>query len=253
LEVFKFGEVKDDLVELQRALFGTPLLSPFTSDEKGLRTLLCVLASYSFEDRFEYRDSRFINFELSVEALSEMKKPEFDERPWYTDERRVTEEIVGKCRGRAAFLTQDGRLGLAPKSAKPDDIVTVLLGCESAIILRPCPGDQFQVVGEGICHGFMDGEALLGPLPDRIERVLFESGVGRHTWTCIDRSTGVCDYEDPRLGKLPDGWKIGEHEEDDIWSMYGNDELGITDSDDPRLSPEALIERGVDLREFVLI
>jgi hypothetical protein len=35
--------------------------------------------------------------------------------------------------------------------------------------------------------------------------------------------------------------------------MYGNEELGITNGEDPRLTAEALKERGVDLREFVLI
>jgi hypothetical protein len=101
----------------------------------------------------------------------------------------------------------------------------------------------------------MDGEALLGPLPDGIERVQEEFEFSRHTWTCIDRSTGKCDYEDPRFWKvpLPDGWEIVEHDHDGYWPMYGNDELGITTGEDPRLTAEALKERGVDLRKFVLI
>jgi len=100
----------------------------------------------------------------------------------------------------------------------------------------------------------MDGEALLGRLPDGIERVREEVWTNELRWTCIDRSTGICNPEDPRLGKLPDGWKIVEHDYDRYQSHYGNDELGITATiDDPRLTPEALMERGVDLRKFVLI
>lgn len=258
LEVFNFHHGKDD-VEMKKVIFGSQFLSPFTSDTKGLRTLYCVMTSNHFSDRHHPPEERVLDLEISVQTLSDMNQPAYDEREAILlEEYRILNSIVSTCSHKAAFVTQDGHVGLAPKSAKPGDLVTVLLGCDSAMILRPCQGDRFQVVGEAFCSGCMDGEVLLGPLPDGVERIQrdIDRGDGmalENTWTCIDRSTGIFDYEDPRLGKLPDGWKIMAHDEDEYWSMYGNEELGITNGEDPRLTAEALKERGVDLREFVLI
>jgi hypothetical protein len=262
LEVLRFDDIQDgySVVEVRRLLVKSQLLSPFTSDDNGLRILLCVLSANTVANRYEPSDPMLLDIEPSVHVLSKVKKEALDEEPWddeWIPSKRESDSCIGIkeiCTGRAAFSTEDGRLGLAPKSAKPGDIVTVLLGCRTAMILRPCEGNEFQVVGEALCHGFIDGEALLGPLPEGIERVLQEVGVNEFRWTCIDRSTEICNPEDPRLGKLPDGWKIVEHDYDGYWSLYENDELGITDSlDDPRLTPEALMERGVNLENFVLI
>jgi hypothetical protein len=270
LEVFRFEDDDFDggegIPELRRVLLASDILSLFTSDDKGLRALYCVLTSYSFADRSEPQTG-LPDLELSVRVLSKMMKEAIegarprgsDEYEWVPTKREwwTCLNIFNVCRGRAAFLTQDGRLGLAPKSTIPGDIVTVLLGCNTAMILRPCQDGQFQVVGPGICHGFMDGEALLGPLPDGIERVELEFSTGKFAWTCIDRSAGICDPEDadPRLGKLPlpDGWKTVGHDYDGYGLLYENEELGITTNQDPRVTAEALKERGVDLRKFVLI
>jgi hypothetical protein len=66
------------------------------------------------------------------------------------------------CKGRAFYLTENGICGLAPLLANQGDIVTVLLGCQSPIVLRPTIDGRYKVVGEAYCDGFMDAEALLG-------------------------------------------------------------------------------------------
>lgn len=52
--------------------------------------------------------------------------------------------------GRAFFQTIEGYIGMCPESAKTGDIVVVMLGCRSPLILRPEPGNRaaFKVVGE---------------------------------------------------------------------------------------------------------
>jgi hypothetical protein len=60
------------------------------------------------------------------------------------------------------------------------------------------------VVGESYCHGFMSGEAILGPLPERFERILrFEESIGAEFSAYIDRETGSVQAEDPRPIPLP--------------------------------------------------
>jgi hypothetical protein len=63
-------------------------------------------------------------------------------------------------------VAEGGSCGLAPLAALPGDIVTILLGCRSAMVLRPTSVGKYKVIGEAYCDGFMDGEALLGPLSD---------------------------------------------------------------------------------------
>jgi hypothetical protein len=60
--------------------------------------------------------------------------------------------------------------------------------------------------------------------------------------------------EDPRLGPLPPGWRIVYDDDtklDDFW--FENEHTKKTEWGDPRLTKEALLARGVDMKEFVLI
>jgi hypothetical protein len=159
---------------------------------------------------------------------------------------------------------------MAPKAALLGDVVTILLGCPSAMISRLTKDNQFRVVGETLCHGFMDGETLLGPLPNGIERVRqWNKQLHRDTWTCIDRSTGLL-FPDLRLSGLPHSSENEEFEEfpqsqrsEELESVQssGNDEgewesVSLDESEDewwnydgPKLTYGALLERGVDLRK----
>jgi hypothetical protein len=152
------------------------------------------------------------------------------------------------------FKTKEGHFGLAPSPARPGDVVTILLGCESAMILRPYGNEQFKVVGEGYCQGFMWGEALLGQFSGRFEPLMrYDEDAGIWRWAYINRETGVIQEEDPRLGKLPEGWEKRRHKGEEYWSWFANDEKGLSGTDDPRLGPNAFRKRGVPLRVFELI
>jgi hypothetical protein len=156
--------------------------------------------------------------------------------------------------GRSVFETYDGYIGLAPKGTKENDFVCLLLGCNLAMILRPNGSGQYQVVGESYCHGFMSGEAILGPLPEHFERILrFEESIGAEFSAYIDRETGSVQAEDPRPIPLPIGWRKQERQES-LVPWYMNDEDGTKSTwVDPRLTPKALRERGVDLKTFELV
>ena len=89
-------------------------------------------------------------------------------------------------------------MGLALEIAKVGDLVTVLLGSRRPIILRAKNDNYYEVIGQAYCEGLMDGEALLGPLPDHYEMVTTEPW-----WPFMDHKTGNNQAEDPRLGPLP--------------------------------------------------
>lgn len=124
------------------------------------------------------------------------------------------------------------------------------------MILRPTTDGLFQVVGESYLHGMTNGEALVGPLPYpwklKIRKVS-----GRKEPLYSNPDTGTQTSEDPRLGDLPLDWEKVERERtrDDpvIFAPYRNKRTGEEINSDPRLLPEALLARGVNLEKFRLV
>ena len=162
--------------------------------------------------------------------------------------------IAFQTRGRSSFTTVDGYIGLAPTATKPNDEVCILLGCQTPLVLRPCGDGSHKVVGECYIDGFMDGAAFLGPLPSKWQLVLryleqFSSNYGAF----LDHQTGEFQIEDPRIGPLPAGWYISDHKMKDAFNLYANVETGEETRFDPRMTPEALAARGVEMREFRLV
>ncbi|KAI4112128.1 MAG: hypothetical protein LQ339_000136 [Xanthoria mediterranea] len=158
-------------------------------------------------------------------------------------------------KGRLLITTADGRLGLAPEGTEAGDRVCVVLGCNSPLILRPKDSLNHEVVGECYMDGIMAGEALLGELPRNWTLVekYFQHHRGYY-FVFLDSDTGEIHVEDLRHGPLPPGWRLKNHDRDDATNWYVND---ITGEDwgiwDPRLEPDALRARGVDLQEFRLV
>ena len=71
--------------------------------------------------------------------------------------------LVKARRSRVIFVTESGRLGIAPDKVLPGDVITMLLGGEVPVVLRPF-GDEighYTYVAECYVHGFMDGESLV--------------------------------------------------------------------------------------------
>ena len=58
------------------------------------------------------------------------------------------------------FVTQNGRLGTAHKGIQAGDVVSLMLGGEVPLVLRPNRA-KYKFIGECYVHGFMDGEGLV--------------------------------------------------------------------------------------------
>lgn len=144
------------------------------------------------------------------------------------------------CYRRSFITTEEGHIGLAPKSSKPGDQVCVLLGCPRPLVLRPTPGLQYQVVGECHVHGLGEAEAFLGPLPENYKSVhIYDEESKTYAWAFMDKETGNTQYQDPRMEKGSQKVKIPIRNPD-------GSELLVVNS-------EMLKRRGVQVQKFDLI
>ena len=163
--------------------------------------------------------------------------------------------LVQAISGRLLSFTKEGHVGLVPDAAVDGDIVCEILGCKSLLLLRPSPNGNYKVVGECYMHGLMNGEALLGPLPNMWKpAVILEEGPG-YVDGLQNIDTGECVLVDPRLGSLPPGWNLKDPRRRASWdNWFVNNQTGerIRYPQDPRLTAEALEAQGVPLQEFIL-
>jgi hypothetical protein len=102
----------------------------------------------------------------------------------------------------------------------------------------------------------MNGEALLGPLPPNYDRVIQRSysGVSYHAY--YNHQAKQVHVENPRLGPLPENWRLKNHDQEHLWHWFVNDVTGEGHKNpgpDPRRTMQALRDRGVDLQDFELI
>jgi hypothetical protein len=78
-----------------------------------------------------------------------------DEAVW----KETMHHVRVRCRTLKILLTGNHFMGLGRKEARPGDIVCILLGAGSPIILRQ-DGDAYFHIGSCYIHGIMDGEAM---------------------------------------------------------------------------------------------
>ena len=215
------------------------------------RTLCC---NY-FAERFSPPDPNEVSFEIGRKYMHRIIDTTRDTALDNSQERRIfLRSVASAMRGRSFFTTDGGYIGLAPIATKPGDEVCILLGCQTPLVVRPCEEGYHKVVGDCYIDGFMDGAACLGPLPSNWQTVwrYFEEYSGHYN-AFLNHQTGEFQIEDPRFGPLPAGWYITDHKENDAYNLYANDEIGERTWYDPRMAPEALTARGVEMREFQLV
>ena len=164
-------------------------------------------------------------------------------------------QVHRRVKGEVTFQTRNGHIGIGPQSIRAGDQACILLGCRALLILRPNDAQTYKVVGEAYMDGFMEGEALLGALPTNWQRVRRHfPALGCFCKAFINVKTGDVQVEDPRLGPLPAGWRVADHRKKHAYNKFCNEELEVTVTNtDPRLSPEALRARGVNLQEIRLV
>jgi len=111
--------------------------------------------------------------------------------------------LSATCDNRSFFVTKGGSVGIAPLSARPGDMVCVLLGCYSTVLLRQTRDDTYQLVGQSYMSGVNAGEALLGPLPEHLRPINYRDDQGiMHQFALWNEHTGEVQFKDPRLDKL---------------------------------------------------
>jgi Heterokaryon incompatibility protein (HET) len=62
--------------------------------------------------------------------------------------------------GRTFIASRQGFMGLAPIESRVGDVICIIVGNETPLILRPKGEDKWTLVGECYIHGIMDGEAF---------------------------------------------------------------------------------------------
>lgn len=137
--------------------------------------------------------------------------------------------------------------------SKINDEVSVVLGCDLPILLRPRGSNQYEVVGPCFVHGLMLGEALKPPLEPPWKDVL---PVARG-WALsyfLNAQTGELLKSDPRLGLLPTDWEeVATLDPFLPPFVFKNKKNGLISMNDPRMSAEAIEQRGIVLETFELI
>ncbi|KGO66067.1 Heterokaryon incompatibility [Penicillium italicum] len=137
--------------------------------------------------------------------------------------------------------------------SKLDDEVSVILGCDFPLVLRPRGSNRYEVVGPCFVHGLMLGEALKPPLEPPWKDVLPVT----RGWALpylTNTETGALLKSDPRLGLLPTGWE-------EVMSLdpflppfvFENKENGNISVNDPRMSADAIKKRGIVLETLELM
>ena len=239
-----------------RALIVPKIKSLSLSEREATLISLCrTLCCNYFADNSSPPTSLLVDFETSRKYMHRIINKTQDTAPDDSQESHIYRmQVLSVIRGRSFFSTDDGYVGLAPIDTKPDDEVCIILGCQSPLVLRPCKDGYHKVVGECYIDGFMNGAAFLGPLPSNWQSVwrYFEE-FSNYYDAFLNHQTGESQIEDPRLGPLPAGWYISDHEKKNAYNIYAKDETREETWLDPRMTPEALTARGVELTEFQLV
>ncbi|KAI8631090.1 HET-domain-containing protein [Xylariaceae sp. FL1651] len=157
------------------------------------------------------------------------------------------------------FTMSSGYIGIICGYPRLGDEVFVILGCDVPMLLRQTRNAEYEVVGDCYVHGIMDGELLLGALlpPWTVKVELSEDGAYRVEFHS-DKPDAIT-ADDPRLTDipLPTEWEPVEFE----WTpadpfyckKFRNKNTGEIINSDPRLFPEALVERGVPVKTITLV
>lgn len=68
--------------------------------------------------------------------------------------------MISRSSGRKYIGSQRGYLGVGPTTTLQGDVIAIMLGMDTPLVLRPAGDDHYQIVGEAYVHGIMDGEVM---------------------------------------------------------------------------------------------
>jgi hypothetical protein len=235
------------------------------STESCLRNLCCDSFSDSFQpERAEY--AKFKEVEQSFRQWKSRKGKETESasggllsgkphsiKDQSRDGRLFLQSVGTHAVGRSLVTTSTGHIGLVPDDTRVGDRVCILLGCNSSFILRALSDDSWLVVGACYIHSLANGEALIGPFSSQNDWVRRLAPDGAYFPVFRDQQTGEMTPHHPRAGPLPPEWALRDHDMHEFYEGYVNIETWEQSYFDPRLTSEALRERGVPMRTFKLV
>lgn len=125
------------------------------------------------------------------------------------------------------------------------------------MLLRETENDTYQVVGDCYFRGFEDSIGLLGPLPSPWRVRMVQQSEHDFQVRFYNPASGEETIHDPRLPALPLDWKHistkRTNEDPLIFEKFKNSTTGEVMNSDPRMLPDELIKRGVQLQTFTLV
>lgn len=228
--------------------------APYVGGGNMLSAYCCTLFYNAFSERFLPPRSDRPPFERICGTLQAVLARNGD---YGLELARLILKNIGVSRdfmaGQTIFMTKEGYIGISGSKPRLGDQVVVLLGCESPVLLRLARG-SYQVVGQCYVQGLMCAEALLGPMAEGWEYIKRQDqNSGRYHDAFIHNPSGRVQFEDPRLGQLPEGWHL-HHEQEGVYVNDRTGEVfGKAYATDPRMTSEELRLRGVEMRTFRLV
>ena len=231
--------------------------APSKTKRERIDDVCATLCCNAFSNTFHPARLIWPDFETSKHFLNSIVPSDADLEPssqLKADVQKYIKAVAHHAGNRSFIVTEDNRIGVAPEETSTGDEIVVILGCDAPILLRPT-AQGYLVVGECYLHGYMQAESLLGPLPHPWQCVRRYSEEFERDYQCLfNAENNQYQLDDPRLGPLPNGWRVKSHAEEASWNWYVNENTGEDSGDfDPRLTPEALKQRGVNVEEFRLI
>lgn len=127
------------------------------------------------------------------------------------------------------------------------------------MVVRPTATGEYEVIGDCSVHGIMDGEAILGPLKSPWCIHIKTESDGLDVASYYNADTKHYSTKDPRLEEipLPSEWEEIEWERSPADPRYcakfRNTVTGDIVNYDPRLSSEALTQRGIEIQEAIFV
>ncbi|KAF2494412.1 HET-domain-containing protein [Lophium mytilinum] len=255
-------ESDDAIIDRLRELAPASLLeTPYVAGGTTLDAYCRALFANEFTERYQPA-GELLGFQNYADALRHLLPGDAKR------DRKSLAHFVKDYRiqtaGRSLVTTAKGYVGLAPQEAEPEDEVVHVLGCRWPLVLRPEAEKGFKVVGHAYVDGANDREAILGPLPEHYSNVaLYDAGTAKWWPAYMDGRTREVRIEDPRMGPLPEGWRVRRHAEEKMWIWYVRDDQDIGALEglkterkwrsDPRLIVEALKKRGIAIQEWELV
>ena len=220
-----------DFISFIRVIFPRDMLS-HASAEARLDALCRVLCSNSFSDYSDPPSGSsepllLPDWKKSKEGLKMVVQEEWGRKLMLNEDVWVyLNHAFQFVKRRALFSITSGEIGLGPSAATAGDVIAVLPGCPSPMVLRPVYTAEwsagvpaklhstatiygnpilkgYKVVGECCLDKLTKRAAILGPLPEDYELVIRLVKEQKALFNAyLNRRSGEFQLKDPRFEKL---------------------------------------------------